>query len=99
MSEGVHTFSFSMSGSGDGHDTVTVSLDPDEDYKIEGVVSGDTVSDVLRYVRYNRDDLVARVRRAAEHALRAKRITFEESRQLLRRYEEGLSGYTYLEQD
>jgi arginine decarboxylase len=79
--------------------TVHVSLDPDDDYKIEGVVSGDTVSDVLRYVRYNRDDLVARVRKAAELALRAKRITFEESRQLLRRYEEGLSGYTYLEQD
>jgi len=54
---------------------------------------------VLRYVRYNRDDLVARVRRSAEMALRAKRITLEESRMLLRRYEEGLSGYTYLEQD
>jgi len=79
--------------------TVHVSLDPEDDYKIEGVVSGDTVSDVLRYVRYNREDLVARVRKAAELALRAKRITFEESRQLLRRYEEGLSGYTYLEQD
>ena len=79
--------------------TVHVSLDKDEDYKIEGVVSGDTVSDVLRYVRYNREDLVARVRRAAELALRAKRITLEESRLLLRRYEEGLSGYTYLEQD
>ena len=79
--------------------TVHVSLDPEEDYTIEGVVNGDTVSDVLRYVRYNRDDLVARVRRAAEAALRAKRLTFEESRQLLRSYEEGLSGYTYLEQD
>jgi arginine decarboxylase len=79
--------------------TVHVALDPDDDYKIEGVVSGDTVADVLRYVRYNRDDLVARVRRAAELALRAKRMTFEESKHLLRRYEEGLSGYTYLEQD
>ncbi len=79
--------------------TVHVALDPEEDYTIEGVVNGDTVSDVLRYVRYNRDDLVARVRRAAEAALRAKRLTFEESRQLLRSYEEGLSGYTYLEQD
>jgi arginine decarboxylase len=79
--------------------TVHVSLDPEEDYKIEGVVSGDTVSDVLRYVRYNRDDLVARVRRSAEQALRAKRMTFEESKLLLRRYEEGLSGYTYLEQE
>jgi arginine decarboxylase len=79
--------------------TVHVALDPDEDYTIEGVVNGDTVSDVLRYVRYNRDDLVARVRQAAENALRAKRMTFEESKQLLRRYEEGLSGYTYLEQE
>jgi arginine decarboxylase len=63
------------------------------------VVAGDTVSDVLRYVRYNRNDLVAKVRQATETALRAKRMTLEESRQLLRRYEEGLSGYTYLEQE
>ncbi|HEX7181821.1 MAG TPA: biosynthetic arginine decarboxylase [Thermoanaerobaculia bacterium] len=79
--------------------TVHVSLDPDEGYKIDGVLNGDTVTDVLRYVRYNRDDLVARVRRAAERALRAKRMTLEESRRLVRAYEEGLSGYTYLEQD
>ncbi|HEV2846688.1 MAG TPA: biosynthetic arginine decarboxylase, partial [Thermoanaerobaculia bacterium] len=79
--------------------TVHVSLDPEDDYKIEGVINGDTVSDVLRYVRYNREDLVARVRQATEQALRAKRMTFEESRLLLRRYEEGLSGYTYLEQE
>jgi arginine decarboxylase len=79
--------------------TVHVSLDPDEDYRIDGVVTGDTVTDVLRYVRYNRDDLVARVRRAAEQALRTKRMTFEETKHLLRRYEEGLSGYTYLEQE
>ena len=79
--------------------TVHVSLHPEEGYTIDGVVAGDTVSDVLRYVRYNRNDLVARVRQAAETALRAKRLTLEESRQLLRRYEEGLSGYTYLEQE
>jgi arginine decarboxylase len=79
--------------------TVHVALDEEEGYKIEGVVTGDTVSDVLRYVRYNRNDLVARVRQAAETALRAKRMTLEESRRLLRRYEDGLSGYTYLEQD
>jgi arginine decarboxylase len=76
-----------------------VSLDPEEGYKIEGVVNGDTVADVLRYVRYSRNDLVAKVRQSAETALRARRLTLEESRTLLRRYEEGLSGYTYLEQD
>ncbi|HSS48971.1 MAG TPA: biosynthetic arginine decarboxylase [Thermoanaerobaculia bacterium] len=79
--------------------TVHVALDEEDDYRIEGVINGDTVTDVLRYVRYNRDELVAKVRQATEAALRAKRMTFEESKTLLRRYEEGLAGYTYLEQD
>ncbi len=79
--------------------TVHVSLDAEEGYTIDGVLAGDSVEAVLRYVRYSRGDLVARVRRAAEAALRAKRMTLEESRLLVRRYEEGLSGYTYLEQD
>ena len=79
--------------------TVHVSLDAEEGYTIDGVVTGDSVTDVLRYVRYDRGDLVARVRQAAEAALRAKRMTLEESRLLVGRYEEGLSGYTYLEQD
>jgi len=74
-------------------------LDEEDDYRIEGVINGDTVTDVLRYVRYNRDELVAKVRQATEAALKAKRMTFEESKTLLRRYEEGLAGYTYLEQD
>ena len=57
------------------------------------------MTDVLRYVRYTKSDLVSRVRHATEAAMRAKRMTLEESRHLLRRYEAGLSGYTYLEQD
>jgi arginine decarboxylase len=79
--------------------TVHVSLNDEGGYRIDGVVAGDTVTDVLRYVRYSRDGLVAKVRQAAEAALRAKRMTIEESRHLLRRYEDGLSGYTYLEHD
>jgi arginine decarboxylase len=57
------------------------------------------VTEVLGYVQYDRADLVRRVRRASEEALRARAITFEESALLLRRYEEGLSGYTYLEEE
>ena len=79
--------------------TVHVSLDPEEDYSIDEVVSGDTVTDVLAYVSYDRRDLIAKVRQATEAALRAKRMTFEESRLLLKMYEQGLSGYTYLEQE
>ncbi|MGD2115601.1 MAG: biosynthetic arginine decarboxylase, partial [Acidobacteriota bacterium] len=80
--------------------TVTVSIDPEAGpvgYRIDEVVAGDTVTDVLRYVSYSRRDLLARVRRAAEQALRERRMTLEESRDLLERYEKGLAGYTYLE--
>jgi arginine decarboxylase len=77
--------------------TVHVSLMPGGGYQIEHVVTGDTVTDVLRYVSYAREDLLARVRRFAEQAVRASRMTLEETRSMLRMYEEGLAGYTYLE--
>ncbi len=77
--------------------TVHVSITSHGRYHLEEVVSGDTVTDVLQYVSYSRSDLVARLRRAIEEALRAGRLTLEASGHLLRIYEDGLSGYTYLE--
>src|SRR5882757_10582199 len=77
--------------------TVHVSLAAGGGYQIEHVVTGDTVTDVLKYVSYAREDLVARVRRFAELAVRANRMSLEETRSMLRLYEEGLAGYTYLE--
>jgi arginine decarboxylase len=79
--------------------TVHVSCASGGGYHIEHVVTGDTVTDVLKYVGYSREELTARVRRSVEHALRNRRMTLEESRNLLRIYEQGLSGYTYLERD
>ena len=76
-------------------DAVHVKLDGD-DYRVEHVVEGDSVAEVLSYVQYSKDDLMSRVRRAVELALRDKRITPAESGRLMRRYEEGLEGYTYL---
>jgi arginine decarboxylase len=83
---------------GDTH-AVQVSLAPNGGYLIDHVVEGDTVNEVLHYVSYNKDDLVARLRKFTEVALRQGRISLDESRTLLRMYEEGLSGYTYLERD
>lgn len=77
--------------------TVHVSIAPTGGYYLEQVVAGDTVTDVLQYVSYSRVDLVARLRRAIEIALRAKRLTLEESGHLLKIYEAGLSSYTYLQ--
>ncbi len=79
--------------------TVHVALEDGGGYRIEHVYTGDTVTDALKYVAYTKEDLVARVRRFAEHALKAKRMTLEESRHLLKMYEDGLAGYTYLEAD
>jgi arginine decarboxylase len=79
--------------------TVHVGLAEGGGYFIDHVVEGDTVTDVLKYVQYNKDDLVARLRRNVEVALRAKRMSLEESKLLLKTFDEGLSGYTYLERD
>jgi len=76
-------------------DAVHVRLDGD-DYRVEHVVEGDSVTEALSYVQYSKDDLVARMRRSVEAALREKRITMAESGRFMRRYEEALDGYTYL---
>jgi arginine decarboxylase len=76
-------------------DAVHVKLDG-EGYRVEHVVEGDSVTEVLSYVQYSKDDLISRVRRAMEAALRDKRLTPAESGRLMRRYEEALEGYTYL---
>ncbi len=80
---------------GDTNDVV-VSVGP-QGYQIENVYPGDTVTEVLKYVSYSREDLVARLRRSAEQSLRAGKISLEQSRAILRAFEEGLAGYTYLE--
>jgi arginine decarboxylase len=76
-------------------DAVHVKLQGD-DYGVEHVVEGDSVEEVLSYVEYSKDDLISRVRRAAEAALRDRRLTPAESGRLMRRYEEALEGSTYL---
>jgi arginine decarboxylase len=76
-------------------DAVHVKLDGD-DYRVEHVVEGDSVAEVLSYVQYSKEDLISRVRRAVEAALREKRLTMAESGRFMRRYEESLEGYTYL---
>jgi len=67
-------------------------------YRIAHVVEGDSVTEVLGYVQYQKQHLVQRVRQACEESLRKGLLTFEESALLMRRFDEGLSGYTYLEE-
>jgi arginine decarboxylase len=77
---------------------VHVSLDGHGDVVLDTVVQGDTVREVLAYVQYNSQMLLDDFRKDVERAVREQRIGYEESGRLLKFYEEGLQGYTYLEQ-
>jgi arginine decarboxylase len=65
---------------------------------LDTVIQGDTVREVLDYVQFNSKALLEEFRRDVETALREGKIGYEESGRLLRFYEDGLNGYTYLEQ-
>ncbi len=81
-------------------DTNAVHVQLDENGKVvlEAVIRGDTVREVLDYVQFKSQTLLEQFRRDVEAAVREGRIGYEESGLLLRFYEEGLNGYTYLEQ-
>jgi arginine decarboxylase len=76
---------------------VHVRLDASGEPVLEALIKGDTVREVLNYVQFKADTLVAQLRRDVETAVREGRIGYEESGRLLRFYEDGLHGYTYLE--
>lgn len=76
---------------------VIVNLDQDGGYELDEVLEGDTVSEVLRYVQYDRKAMVARLRRSCERAVRRGALSLEDSRLFMKNYVAGLEGYTYLE--
>src|SRR5262245_11142097 len=82
---------------GDTH-AVHVSLDQNGEVLLDAVIKGDTVREVLKYVAFDTEALVAKLRSDVEAAVRAGRLDYEESGRLLRFYEDGLNGYTYLEE-
>ena len=81
-------------------DTNVVSVRVDEDDDIEYVeeVAGDSVGDVLSYVEYRPEQLKEQFRALAEEAVKAKRISPAERREIVAAYDAGLRGYTYFEE-
>jgi arginine decarboxylase len=76
---------------------VHVSLGENGEVILNTVIQGDTVREVLDYVQFNGRALLDQFRSDVEVAVREGRIGYEESGRLLRFYEDGLNGYTYLE--
>jgi len=77
---------------------VHVSLDENGSVLLEAVIKGDTVREVLDYVEFDPDALVRKFRADVELAVRENLLDFQQAGRLLRFYEEGLQGYTYLEE-
>ncbi len=76
---------------------VHITLGDNGEVILDTVVQGDTVREVLDYVQFNSRTLIEKFRRDVEAALREGKIGYEESGRLLRFYEDGMHGYTYLE--
>jgi arginine decarboxylase len=76
---------------------VHVTVEDDGHCSIDEVIEGDTVREVLQYVQFNADDLQRSMRKTVEKAVRDQKISIDEGRVLLKFYESGLEGYTYLE--
>ena len=81
---------------GDTH-AVHVSLDANDKVCLDAVIKGDTVKEVLDYVEFDAERLVSKLRMDVESAVRTGSVNYEEAGRLLRFYEDGLDGYTYLE--
>jgi len=77
--------------------SVIVQLHADGSYDIDTVVEGDTVTEVLGYVQYDRKELLLKVRRACEQAVKKGTMTAKDTARVVAMYREGLDGYTYLE--
>jgi arginine decarboxylase len=75
---------------------VHVSVDSDG-YKIDQVIDGETVAEVLDYVQYNSKKMVRTVESWVTTSVKAGIITLEEGKEFLSNYRSGLYGYTYLE--
>jgi arginine decarboxylase len=64
-------------------------------YEVGDLVHGDTVTEVLNYVQFNTQDLIATFRRKVQNA--GSRLSRQEANAFIADYIAGLAGYTYLE--
>jgi len=77
-------------------DTDSVHVEPTADggYKLTQARRGDTVGSVLRYVHFDAEDLLGAYR---EKIAEVKDLDSETRKAYLKEFQEGLDGYTYLE--
>jgi arginine decarboxylase len=79
-------------------DTNVVHITVDKKgHKIEQIIDGETVAEVLEYAQYNSKKLVRTVETWVMSSVKQGFISSEEGKEFLANYRSGLYGYTYLE--
>jgi arginine decarboxylase len=76
---------------------VHVQLSETGEIILDHVIAGDTVREVLDYVQFSAKALIEAFRQDVEKAVREGKLGYEEAGRMLRFYEDGIHGYTYLE--
>ncbi len=66
-------------------------------YKVDQIIDGETVAEVLNYVQYNSKRMVRTVETWVTSSVKTGKISLEEGKEFLSNYRSGLYGYTYLE--
>jgi arginine decarboxylase len=68
-----------------------------EGYRVEQVIDGESVADVLDYVQFSAKKLVRDMETWVSVSVKEGKITALEGKEFLANYRSGLYGYTYLE--
>ena len=77
---------------------VHVDLSPTGEVELNQILKGETVSEVLDYVQFKGRDLMDLLQVSINTAVQERRITPTEAGRFVKFYEDGLNGYTYLEE-
>lgn len=75
---------------------VSVRINEDGTYDLTRELEGDSVADVLSYVEFEPKQVLENFRKVAEQGVRQGKISPQERFMIMRAYERGLRGYTYL---
>lgn len=75
---------------------VHITFNKKTNYKIDTVINGDAISESLKYVQYNGNEILKNVRDNLEKGVALRKISIEESSHFLELLDKTLQAYTYL---
>lgn len=77
-------------------DAVHVRFTENGSYRIESLVKGDTISDVLKYVSFEPNEILDQLRNDCEESIVSGNLSSAQARTLMSKFESSIQGYTYL---